>query len=615
MGKQRKKNNDRIILGVYEGHTASACIMINGEVLVACPEERISRLKVDFGFPKQAIAYCLKEASVSAGQVDQVVLVADRYGPQDVADLMFKRAAKYSVMDWVKENHLYWKPKLLDGYKELRTYFHIMGGMSRVDGHYYDFSGLSLEEPDEVIALKLNEIRKKAFETHFGIDPAKITFVPHYACHPYYAYYASPWRGSDVAILHSEGSGGTYNSTVYRDTGRGLELLAGTGECDIGRVYHWVTLVLGMKPEQHEYKVMGLAPYATDKEVEKSYPVFKDLFKVEDLLITYKERPKDLYFHFKERLEGHRFDGIAGALQKVTEDLLTEWADTVMKRLGCTKAIFGGGVALNIKASKRMSELPSVDNFFVPASPGDESNCIGASYIAMERHCLDTGMPLAAIKPLKSVYLGPAFSKGDIARAVDAHGLRAFCTVVEGATDEDVVDRLMEGDVVARFSGKMEFGVRALGNRSILADPSKLDMVRKINTQIKYRDFWMPFCPTILKERQHDYIANPKSLPSSYMTMSFDTTQEGRTKLTAAIHHGDDTTRPQVLVKEENPAYYDLIKAFERKTGIGALLNTSFNLHGEPIVCSPDDAIHTFLHSDLDILLLEDLMLIRNNQK
>ena len=169
----------------------------------------------------------------------------------------------------------------------------------------------------------------------------------------------------------------------------------------------------------------------------------------------------------------------------------------------------------------------------------------------------------------------------------------------------EIAEEIKNGKTVARFSGRMEFGQRALGNRSIIADPSNPDIIKKINKQIKQRDFWMPFTPTILIERTKDYIINQKNIDSTFMTMAFDSTKLGQKHLRGAIHPYDNTVRPQILTRDQNPNYYLLIKEFEKLTGIGALLNTSFNLHGDPIVCSPEDAMYTFVNSDLDILQLE----------
>ena len=206
--------------------------------------------------------------------------------------------------------------------------------------------------------------------------------------------------------------------------------------------------------------------------------------------------------------------------------------------------------------------------------------------------------------------MGPQYSEDDIIKAVDEYDLKSGFTIVKSPSPDWVVNSLCSDKIIARMSGRMEFGQRALGNRSILANPSNSRNIEKINRKIKFRDFWMPFTPTILAEREQDYIINPKNLKSPFMTMAFDSTELARDELIAALHPADYTVRPQILKREANPEYHKIIKLFESKTGVGGLLNTSLNLHGEPVVCSPSDAVHTFINSELDALLFDDSLAI-----
>jgi carbamoyltransferase len=193
---------------------------------------------------------------------------------------------------------------------------------------------------------------------------------------------------------------------------------------------------------------------------------------------------------------------------------------------------------------------------------------------------------------------------------VERADLQSRFKILPSPSRDWIVASLISDKIIAHMKGRMEFGQRALGNRSILANPSNPMNIQKINRKIKFRDFWMPFTPTILAEREGDYLENPKKLRSPFMTMAFDSKELARRELISALHPADYTVRPQVLKKEDNPRYYDLIKSFEKKTNIGGLLNTSLNLHGEPMVCSPEDAIHTFLNSELDILLFDNFLAV-----
>ena len=264
---------------------------------------------------------------------------------------------------------------------------------------------------------------------------------------------------------------------------------------------------------------------------------------------------------------------------------------------------------MNVKLNMLLADDPGLDDFSVCPSPTDDTLCVGACYMATSGAGPDAWKSL---KPLTDPYIGPAFSLDEIDAAISKTGAADEFILETGVTPDKVAALLADGKVVARCSGRMEFGQRALGNRSILADPRNAETVGRINHQIKYRDFWMPFAPVILEERLGDYILTPNPIiRRSYMMVGAETTDKGQVELAAAIHDADLTARPQSLNREQNAGCYDIIKAFENLTGTGALLNTSFNLHGEPIACSPEDAISTFQRSALDALLMEDRMLIR----
>ncbi len=605
---------DFIVLALYEVHMASAALMVNGDVVAAAHEERFSRLKGDHGFPLKAAQFCLQYAGIDQKDVDIVVMVNDSFNHDGIANILFKRAALYKIDDWIYENERYWKPKLL-GNKSLRTYFDIMGGWNRVsDQYYYGLTRLDMDGPDNIVSEIFNEIRKDTVVECLNIPEEKIVFAPHYLCHHYHAYYSGETRGKDVVVVHMEGDGGKYNSAVSVPSPEGLKIIGGSNESNLGRLYQWITLLLGMKPYNHEYKIMGLAPYANEYEVERSYKVFEKIFKVDrnKLAVIYNEHPSDLYFHFQKCFQGHRFDGIAGALQRLLEKSLVEWIRQVVLKTGRFRICYGGGVAMNVKANMLLAQLKEIESLYIPLSPADESNVIGAAYWVTEQHMLKNNRNSEMIQPLKSPYLGSDYSRSTALEASkEVQGENGFY-VYEGIDIKSIAKLLSEGRVVAVSQRKAEFGQRALGNRSILAHPSWSGIVDKINKQIKYRDFWMPFCPTILEEDQDNYLDNPKHLEANYMTMAFPVQKRQQKNLQGVIHPGDGTARPQILKRKTNPEYYDLIKEFKSLTGIGALLNTSFNLHGEPIVNSPYDAINTFEKSELDALWMSDILISRH---
>lgn len=596
----------KTILAVQEAHDAAAAIMIDGTIVAAAQEERFSGLKGDYGFPRQAVKACLKAAGIDSQQIDKVLLCTEAWNP---VLTKIKRNANFSVDDWVTEQREFWKPTLLEG-KSVRYYDLFKDNPDFAYDDFYPLDDVLDGYMDEAEMRKMKEIRIDTIAAYLEIDRNKIEAVRHEECHTFYSYFASPLRG-EVLALTAEGIGDYCNGSVstFNETGR--TELSYTKENHIGHIYQYITLVLGMKPAQHEYKVMGLAPYANSHEVAKSFKAFAKVLKVEGLDIVFDQKPEDLYFHFRDALEGHRFDGIAGAVQQFTEQLLCDWTRACVEHSGLKRICFSGGVAQNIKAAMTMMELDCVDDIYICPAAGDTSIPIGGCYYAMWQHLRETGGDVAKLKPLDSMYLGPEFSNEDILKTLGETGAENRYSVRRDVTPEQVASLLADGKIIARCSGKMEFGLRALGNRSILADPRNPDTVRKINQAIKFRDFWMPFTPSILAERADDYLVNPKGIRSPFMTMAFNTTELAHKDILAALHPADFTARPQILEREHNPEYYDIISEFEKLTGIGAVLNTSFNLHGDPIVLGPKEAIYTLDNSELDGLLMNNILLER----
>jgi carbamoyltransferase len=274
------------------------------------------------------------------------------------------------------------------------------------------------------------------------------------------------------------------------------------------------------------------------------------------------------------------------------------------ERFGGDRLALGGGVFMNVRANMRLAAEEWLRDLFVFPSCGDESNAIGAAYLGYRQRCGSRG-ERSAVGPFRSPYLGPSVDLGEIESIVRSRNLGARYQVKEyDDVEAKIAGLLAAGDVVGRVSGRMEFGARALGNRSILANPCDGRVAGRINRMIKNRDFWMPFAPTVLREREAEYLVNPKGLDSPYMMLVFPTNPKRRDEIVAAVHPQDGTTRPQILDEAANPGYYRVIREFEARTGIGAVLNTSFNLHGEPLVCSAADAVDTFERSGLPHLAL-----------
>ena len=268
--------------------------------------------------------------------------------------------------------------------------------------------------------------------------------------------------------------------------------------------------------------------------------------------------------------------------------------------------MLSGGVFANVKLNYKILELPEVEELFIMPSPGDESLPLAVAALA---YLDETG---ERPEPLRELYLGPEFAEREIQKALEELSGFRVERLGEGVHGR-VAELLARGFVVARFWGRMEFGARALGARSILADPRDLRVVERINRSIKHRDFWMPFAPTLLEERAGEYLVNPKGHYAPYMVIAFPTEPLAWEHFPAALHPRDKSTRPQVLRESWEPTYYFIVKRFDELTGVPAVLNTSFNLHGDPIVCSPADAVYTFLNSDLDALAIGQWIVYRRN--
>lgn len=584
------------IIGIHDGHDASVALMVDGKIIFAAQEERFSRLKGDYGFPKRAVEEMFKFSGLKPSEIDLVTVGSFNLNP---VLLKLKRNAQFSVADWIDEQEKFWKPKIF--FNKKVNYWKIFRKRFKKFDKYYNYKNflkgyMNLKELKRFRFERLNSISK-----HLKIKKNKIKFVLHEDCHKYYSFYFFPERKDGIAIT-SEGIGDYSNGSVSIVKKNKFYLKAYNRENHLGHIYQYITLLLGMKPNQHEYKVMGLAPYTSNYEIEKCYKIFDKILKVKGLNIVFDKKPKDLFYHFKEKLINCRFDGIAGALQKFLEKKLETWFVACFKKFRYRNFYFSGGVAQNIKAALYLSKNKKIKKIFVPPAAGDSTISIGACFYGAANSFKNE------IHPINSMYLGTSLNTNEIKRLIKKKLNKKFI-VKSKFSAREVAIAISKGAIIGRCAGRMEFGLRSLGNRSILCDPRFSENINKINFKIKKRDFWMPFTPTILKEDFDKYIINPKKIEARFMSMAFETTNIGRNCLKAAIHPADFTARPQLLSKDDNPKYFEIIKSFKQITGVGALLNTSLNLHGLPVVRNAEDALYVFENSGLDFLILENFLL------
>lgn len=589
------------ILSITMDANSSACAMKDGKIVAAISEERFNKVKNYIGYPKESVEYCLKQLG---GKVDKVLLPSSQSDPEAVITHWTRR----NVEERMREQNEYWYPKIYDNKKDLR-YMEVFPEYVDYDQypHAQEWKKIDFTASKEIRVAQFQKLRKSMVSKHIGISEDIIEFKDHHLCHAYYAYYASPIRNKPVLCFTADGFGDYYCATLRKfDENGNVETLLETDQALLGRLYRFITLNLKMKPLEDEYKVMGLAPYATEYHWRKPYEIFKELLEVDGINFKMKDKPKDFFFSYKKKLESCRFDAIAGGLQKYLEEVIVNWVTNSIEHTGIKNVVFSGGVSMNVKAMMEVSKIPNLETIHVPPSGADESLCIGAAY-----HESSLSMDHDKIQPLEHAYLGERYNRDQVIEYLE-NNVKSEYKVVSGVTPETVARMLSEGAVVALFTSSMEFGARALGARSIIADPRDEATVKRINRKIKNRDFWMPFAPVVLAERFTDYFYNEKNIISPYMTIGFETTKLGKEHLKAALHSADQTGRPQRITRDHNPVYYDIVKSFEKLTGVGALLNTSFNLHGLPIARTPEDAMHVLRNSKLDALIFDDIMVLNN---
>jgi carbamoyltransferase len=583
------------ILGLYTGHTATAALLKDGVIIAVASEERFVNVKNYLGFPKQASLWCLEYAGITGADLDRVVLCNLYSAPIHTTD----QSGAISVL-----TPLYRAiSSVRSGFRRLSFYLPFIKPVNRLV--YRTFTKL-------ISRITVN--KEKSFTAkHLNVAKDKIVNYEHHLLHAATAYYASPFNTEKALVLTLDAEGDWLCSTVNIFEGLTHKRVAATPrEHSLGWLFLYVTQYLGMKPMEHEYKVMGLAPYAKEQHVDKLYQKIKNIItldKKNPLRFTSRLSTQDSLWYLKKILWGYRFDNIAGAFQKLLEQRMLEWVKSAIKETGVSTVIFSGGAFMNVKANMLIAALPEIKKSFFMPSAGDESIPIGACYLGYIDLMAEKG-ETAKLQPLTDLYLGDQYSDKEIGKYVKSKGLEKKYIVKHYADIEtEVANLLASNQVVARFAGRMEWGARSLGNRAILANPKNPDVVMVINEQMKDRDFWMPFAPSVLEERINDYCQNPRNLYVPYMIVGMESTDLGRSELKAAMHPYDFTIRPQAVRAGWNPRYHTLIKAFEKQTGIGGILNTSFNLHGFPIVRQPKDALYAFEHSGLRHLAIENYLI------
>jgi len=569
------------IFSFSDGHDSSAALIRDGRILAALQEERPKNIKHYDGIPVSSMKEVFRIAKVDPCEVDLVAIsnLVRVHSPS------FRKKSdsisKMSSEGWINS--------------KLWLALHGFGYIPFVSSH--SFAKLyvkilrNFREMKQVLEV-LEDLKLADKET---------VFVEHHLSHAAAAYRLSEWSYTDPTLVFTaDGAGDGISSTVSIGEGGELNRIAFSPSYDsLGNSFYGaVTGFLGFRPWWDEYKTMGLAGYGDSKFCIDSMRKIIRLKPKKPLEFENRISP---FIQSKLRVlfNKQRFDNIAAAAQQHLEDLLVNWVSAAVNKFDIHKIACSGGVFLNVKANKRIREINGIEDYFFFPVSGDAGTAVGAGLQAYFKYCKREGLkPVKA--PLEDLYLGPCFSDDFITQMLKKTGWISRANYYD-SIDSVVGESLAKGKIIARFSDRLEFGPRALGNRSILADPRDLRVVRRINFAIKHRDFWMPFAPTLLEERAAEYLKESNVAP--YMILAFDTTDK-REDIIAGVHAFDLTCRPQTLSNNRNLGYRKVLEAFEDRTGVGGLLNTSFNLHGYPMVCNPKIALWTFENSQLDGLVL-----------
>lgn len=578
-------------------HDSAAALIIDGEIIAAAQEERFSRIKHDYRFPKQAIRFCLEFASLKIEDIDYIA---------------------FYDKPFIKFNRL------------LETYLDYAPG------------GLKSFVKAMPLWLKQKLWIPDLISKELGYS-GKVLFTEHHEAHAASAFYPSPFK--EAAILTIDGVGEWATSSYGNADGNNLTILAEMNfPHSLGLLYSAFTYFTGFKVNSGEYKLMGLAPYGEPKYVQK----------IHDHLIDLKEdgsfRMNMKYFNYPAGLtmtnskfsrlfggparkpEGkltQREMDLARSLQDVTEEIILRMAKYVQKVTGEKNLVLAGGVALNCVANGKLLKSGLFDDIWIQPAAGDAGGALGAALAVYHRH-LHKSVDKKPTDSQKGSFLGPLYSDNEIQAFLQKNNI-PFIQKDDLELFNYVSDCLADGNVIGWFQGRMEFGPRALGNRSIIGDARSPEMQKKMNLKIKYRESFRPFAPSVLEEEAHKWFDLDR--PSPYMLLVADVKKEKQISMSVdqqklfgidklnvarsqipAVTHVDYSARIQTVSKESNPRYYNLIKRFFEKTGCPVIVNTSFNVRGEPIAESPEQAYTCFMRTEMDVLILGNSVLVKKEQ-
>jgi carbamoyltransferase len=588
-------------------HDSAACLIKDGVIIAAAQEERFNRKKHFPGFPTEAIRYCLHEGNISLQDVSYVVFYEKPF-------VKFER---------LLETYLSFAPRGIKSF------------LAAMPSWLKEKIFLKDDIKKELVAV--DELTK-------GQVPP-ILFAEHHESHAASAFYPSPFRESVVLCMDGVGEWAT-TSTWLGEDHKLTPLWEIPFPHSLGLLYSAFTYYTGFKVNSGEYKVMGLAPYGEPKYVKVIYDSILDLKEDGTFRLNME------YFNYCTGLTmtSRKFDNLFGgpprkpesplsqremdlarSVQEITETIMVRLANTLHRETGVENLCMAGGVALNCVGNGRIVRETPYKEIWVQPAAGDAGGAIGAALSGWHRFLDKPRTVNGSRDAMRGSYLGPAYSNNEIEHFLKTKQITYIC-LNDDLLYDHVSEALASGKVVGWFQGRMEFGPRSLGSRSIIGDARSSKMQSVMNLKIKYRESFRPFAPSVLRERVSDYFDLDSDSP--YMLLVAPVKDKRRKAVTEAqralwgidllnvprsdipaVTHVDYSARIQTVHEDTNPRYYKLIKAFEAKTGYGVIVNTSFNVRGEPIVCSPEDAYRCFLRTEMDMLVLENCVLQKSDQR
>lgn len=587
-------------------HDSAAAVVEDGRIVAAMQEERFSRKKHDASFPRRAIGACLKLAERSLAEFDIVAFYEKPF-------LKFERLIEtYAAM----------APR---GFRSFQK-------------------AMPMWLKEKLFQKRLIKEELCRFDANFDVE-RRLIFMEHHLSHAASAFYPSPYAKAVILTMDGVGEWTTTSLAIGNDDQiRVLKEIHFPHS--LGLLYSAMTYYLGFKVNSGEYKVMGLAPYGepryrdrifqhlVDVKEDGSFRLNMDYFDYCTGLTMVNRRFEKLFGNPPRRADApieQRHMDLAASIQAVTEEIVLRLCRSVRDEIGDVRHLcLAGGVALNCVANGKLLRENLFDGIWVQPAAGDAGGALGAALGAYHFYARQPRKFANAIDGMNGSYLGPAYSTEEIVARLNAAGA-VFCLLSEDELIKRTAENLAEGKAVGWFQGRMEFGPRALGNRSILADPRSPIMQKVLNVKIKFRESFRPFAPAVLRDKLEDWFELETDSPYMLLTARVrrercramsaeDERKFGIDKLNVvrseipAVTHVDYSARIQTVHKETNPLFYNLIHAFAERTGCPVLVNTSFNIRGEPIVCTPEDAFRCFMGTDLDVLAIGNAFLVKELQ-